>query len=174
MGKYIYNEKNDVCIKITETEAYTGPEDKACHAYGFRKTKRNSILYSDGGYAYVYLIYGMYYCFNVSTDYEGYPSAVLVRGGEACEESLDKVSDLRFGKGYKDLSAYQKKNLLNGPGKFCLGMGITKNDNGLDFCKDNIYFFDDKKDTSYDIKCGKRINIDYAEEYRDMLWRFYI
>lgn len=131
-------------------------------------------MFSEGGYAYIYLIYGMYYCFNVTTDKEGFPSAVLIRGGEAYKENLDKISFLRFNREYLSLSSYQKNNLLNGPGKFCMGFGITKEDNGTDFCSGNIYLLEDEENLDYNIKCGKRINIDYAQEYKDMLWRFYI
>lgn len=65
---------------ITETEAYMGKTDRACHAFGGRRTARNESMYLPGGHAYVYLIYGMYYCLNVVAAEEDIPEAVLVRG----------------------------------------------------------------------------------------------
>src|SRR5881296_623097 len=70
---------------IVETEAYRGPEDRASHAYGGRRTARTDTMYQIGGTAYVYFVYGMYHQFNVVTNVEGIPHAVLVRAIEPCE-----------------------------------------------------------------------------------------
>ena len=82
---------------IVETEAYFGLEDKAAHSYGGKETKRVETMYGMPGTAYIYLIYGMYYCFNMVTEKVGIPEAVLIRGIEPLE-SLDKMSKYRFGK----------------------------------------------------------------------------
>lgn len=160
-------------MKITETEAYIGSIDKACHAYKNKKTKRTEIMFNEGGYAYIYLIYGMYYCMNIVTGEKDNPCAVLIRGG-IIENEIDEMSILRYGKKYSELSKYQIKNFSNGPGKLCKAMNITKELNKENLLNDVLYICDDGKNIKYDIKEGKRINIDYAEEAKDFLWRFYI
>ncbi|TCT14622.1 DNA-3-methyladenine glycosylase [Natranaerovirga pectinivora] len=177
LGKYIVRRIDDeeVLCKITEVEAYIGRIDKACHAYGNRLTERTKVMFGLPGYAYVYLIYGMYYCLNVVTEGEGEPSAVLIRGVEPVS-NIGKMSLLRYGKAYDELSKYQIKNFSNGPGKLCKALGITKSENGLDLLGDDLYICDSREiiDLELDVKVGKRINIDYAEEAVDFLWRFYL
>lgn len=92
-----------VC-RITETEAYVGRCDKACHAYHGRKTARTSTLFLAPGHAYIYFIYGMYYCLNVVTEPEGEPAAVLIRGGEALGRDGDHVSSALRGQALERLS----------------------------------------------------------------------
>ena len=99
LGTYLVRVDGDetmVC-RITETEAYVGAVDKACHAYGGRRTPRTETLYAAPGTAYVYLIYGMYNCLNFVTGPEGVASAVLVRGCVPVY-NLDAVSRRRFGR----------------------------------------------------------------------------
>jgi DNA-3-methyladenine glycosylase len=175
LGKYIihtYN-KNDLIVRITETEAYCGALDKACHSYGNKKTKRNTVMFGNPGYAYIYLIYGMYYCLNIVTEEEGKPCAVLIRGVEPVR-GLEYMAFNRFGKSYDKLNSYQKRNFSNGPGKLCIAMGLNKEYNGVDICKSNLYIAKDLKDYDFEIGKGPRINIDYAEEYKDKPWRFFI
>lgn len=175
IGKYIVrniNKRKLIC-RITEVEAYCGPEDKGCHSYNNNMTKRNEVMFGPSGYAYVYIIYGMYYCLNVVTEEDGKPCAVLIRSIEPVE-GTDYMSFNRFKKRYKDLNSYQRKNFLNGPGKLCMALNITKEQNGLDLCGNTIFIASDGLNKKYKIKSGPRINIDYAEEYKDKPWRFYI
>ncbi len=175
IGKYLVREIDNekIIVKITETESYLGDIDKACHAYGGKITDRTKTFYMNGSTIYVYLIYGMYYCFNIITDTTNKPSAVLIRGAEPVE-NIEKLSLLRYNKPYKELTVYQKKNFLNGPGKLCKGLNIDKSFNEKSILSNYIYILDNKDfDTSL-VKTGKRINIDYAEEAKDFLWRFYI
>lgn len=158
-------------MRITETEAYCGINDKACHTYGGRKTDRTEVMFRQGGCAYVYLIYGMYNCLNVVTEEEGNPCAVLIRGCETVGNP-DPVSLRRYGVPYKELDSYRKKHLADGPGKLCLAMDIDRRLNGADLTGDILYIT--KGDTPAEIKTGKRINIDYAEEAADYPWRFYL
>ena len=131
-------------------------------------------MFGKAGIAYVYLIYGMYYCFNIVTEKEGEPSAVLVRGAEPIS-NINKMSLMRYNKEYNDLTNYQKKNFANGPGKLCKALNITKKQNELDLQSEELHIAKkEKEDIMLDIKVGKRINIDYAEEAKDFLWRFYI
>lgn len=157
---------------IVETEAYTGPEDKGSHSYGGRRTNRNETMYHQGGTAYVYLIYGMYHCFNVVTEEAGMPAAVLIRAVEPVE-GFGFMSLARYASDYEELTNRQKINLCNGPGKLCIAMGIGKAENGLDLCGNKLYIRDAKYEP-FQIKSSPRINIDYAEEYRDKPWRFYM
>ena len=106
LGKYLVRRLNgeDIVCRITETEAYVGRTDKACHAYGYRRTPRTEVMFGPPGHAYIYLIYGMHHCLNFVTEPEGEPSAVLLRGVEVIQ-GIDTVSRLRFGKDYADLTS---------------------------------------------------------------------
>jgi DNA-3-methyladenine glycosylase len=108
--------------RIVETEAYIGEHDLACHAAAGR-TRRTEPLYGRPGIAYVYLIYGMYWCFNAVTRGEGEPSAVLVRA----LEPLSGVELMRTRRGGR---AKREVELTNGPGKLCQALGISKVHNG--------------------------------------------
>lgn len=129
-------------------------------------------MYEKGGTIYIYLIYGMYLCLNFVTEAEGKPCAVLIRGGKPIY-GLDTMSFFRFGKKYSELSSYQKKNFANGPGKLCQALGITKELNGKSLFSDELYVSSEKIPEDIKIKSGTRINIDYAEEYKYKLWRFF-
>lgn len=174
LGKLIVREVNGkkLIVRITETEAYIGAIDKACHAYGYKRTSRTETLFKNGGTAYVYMIYGMYYCLNVVSEKADEPCAVLIRGVEAVSE-IDELAYNRFGIKYSELNSYQKKNFLNGPGKLCKALLIDKALNEEDMCEGNTLYLLEDIEEKREIKTGKRINIDYAEEAVDFLWRFY-
>ncbi len=168
-----------VC-RITETEAYVGAVDKACHAYGGRRTRRTETLYAAPGTAYVYLIYGMYSCLNFVTGPEGEASAILVRG---CVPVVgaNGVARRRFGVGMANLSAYQRKNFMNGPGKLCRGLSIDRGLNGLALGSAALCLAYDlpeygleRRPEGMSCRIGKRIGIDYAEEAVDFPWRFWV
>ncbi|MFU0825726.1 DNA-3-methyladenine glycosylase [Clostridium sp.] len=173
LGKYLVHEYkgNKLIGRIVEVEAYMGVEDKAAHSYGGRRTERTEVMYKEGGYTYVFQIYGMYYCVNVVTSEMDIPQAVLIRALEPIE-GLEEMSRNRYKKSYEELTAYQKKNLTNGPGKLCMAMNIDKTLNGEDLCGSRLYILDNKE--KFNTVYSKRINIDYAEEAKDYLWRFYI
>ena len=162
---------NFFCAKIVETEAYLGLEDRACHSYGGNITKRNEILYKEAGTIYVYLIYGMYSLLNIVTKNENDPEAVLIRAVEPIE-NIDAMAVNRFGKIYKDLSSYQKKNLTNGPGKLTMAMEIDRALNGKILSQDYLYI-EEGEDVRNIIET-KRIGIDYAGEDANLPLRFYI
>lgn len=181
VGKYLVRtwQGERLVVRITETEAYRGPVDKACHAYNFRRTSRTETLFCKSGTAYVYLIYGMYDCLNIVTEGEGMPCAVLIRGG-AVRMGGDTIAGLRFGTTMENMTRYQRKNFLNGPGKLCKGLAITREHNRLDVTEgDELYLVDSLADLGMEeeappeILVGKRIGIDYAEEAVDFPWRFY-
>lgn len=160
-----------VC-RITETEAYVGRCDKACHAYGYKRTQRTETLFAPPGTAYIYLIYGMYHCLNFVTEAEGEPCAVLIRGLEAVE-GAQRMAQNRFGRDLSALSAYQKKNFLNGPGKLCKALMLDRSLNGCDLTGDTLYMLD-AGERPEPIHAGPRIGIDYAEEAVEFPWRFYL
>jgi DNA-3-methyladenine glycosylase len=174
LGKLLVHETQDyrIAARIVETEAYIGPEDKGSHSYGGRRTKRHEAMYQIGGTSYVYLIYGMYFCFNVVTEQEDKPSAVLVRAVEPFD-GVGHMAQLRYGMEPSALSSRQKLGLCNGPGKLCMSMGIGRDENGLDLCGSKLYICDAQSEPLI-IKSSPRINIDYAEEYALKPWRFYI
>ena len=165
-------EGKPLVMEITETEAYCGIEDKASHAYNGRRTLRTQTMYKEGGTIYIYLIYGMYLCLNIVTGEKNNPCAVLIRGGTPVS-GLEEMSLFRYNKPYHELTSYQKKNFSNGPGKLCKAMGITKELNGKTLFSSELYISSDKADENITIESSPRINIEYAEEYRDKLWRFF-
>lgn len=175
LGKYLVHRVDgiELVVRITETEAYIGAVDKACHAYGGRRTARTETLYAQPGTAYVYLIYGMYHCLNFVTEPEGTAAAVLLRGVEAVA-GTDLMARNRFGRDWNELTAYQRKNFLNGPGKVCKALAITRTHNGLDLTGGNELFLCDGTAPAGEIHVGKRIGIDYAEEAVDFPWRFWL
>ena len=168
LGKYIvreYEGKKIVC-KIVETEAYIGPEDKACHAYNNRCTERTKVMFEDGGKAYIYFIYGMYYCLNIVVEREGKPEAVLIRG-------IEPVENIEEIKSNRSIKSKKEQDLTNGPGKLCTALKIDKSLNGYDITRKGELYITEGEEIE-EIITAKRINIDYAEEYRDKHWRFYI
>lgn len=183
LGKYLVRrlEGEALICRITETEAYVGRCDKACHAYNYRKTDRTATLFLEPGCAYVYLIYGMYHCLNFVTEPEGEPAAVLIRGGEAIA-GRETMSRLRYGKPFSELTAYQRKNFLNGPGKLCKALSLTRADDRTDLTGDTLFVCDSPADLGLPcpapakekICSGPRIGVDYAEEARDFPWRFWL
>lgn len=175
LGKVLVREVDGRILKgkIVETESYIGAIDKACHAYNGRRTKRTEILYSDCGVAYVYFIYGLYHCFNVVTNEKDVAEAVLIRAIEPLNE-FDYISQIRYKKQFKELSKTQIKNLTNGPSKLCLAYLIDKDLNGDKLYEQGKIYLEESEENDFEIVKTKRIGIDYAEEAKDFLWRFYI
>lgn len=168
LGKIIVRKTEDQLIqcRIVETESYIGPEDKACHAYNNRRTKRTEAMFLQGGHAYIYLIYGMYHCLNIVANEKEKPEAVLIR-------AVEPLNGFEFLRENRKIKSKKIEDLTNGPGKLCKALNITKDLNGYDLIHgEKLYLLDDKE--KVEIVKSKRINIDYSEEYKDKLWRFYI
>lgn len=174
LGKVLVHEIDGqrLSAKIVETEAYMGIEDKAAHSFGGKRTQRVEVMYGGPGCAYVFLIYGMYNCFNVVTREEGIPQAVLVRAVEPVE-GFELMSQNRFNKHYNQLTKTQMKGLTNGPGKLCKALAIDRRLNGEDLCDSRLYIEEGGPEL-VTIVSAKRVGIDYAEEAKDFYWRFYI
>lgn len=133
---------------ITETEAYRGEEDSACHARAGR-TNRTAIMYGQGGFAYIYLCYGMHYLLNVVTGEKDFPQAVLIRAGI--------IGDREY----------------NGPAKLTKAMGIGKALNGASLVTSEELWIEDGESVEY--KAAARVGIDYAAEpYKSIEWRFMV
>jgi DNA-3-methyladenine glycosylase len=154
---------------IVETEAYLGEIDKAAHSYKNRRTARNEITYAIGGHAYVFFIYGMYFQFNIVCGALDSPHVVLIRAIEPVE-SIEIMRERRLRK--NPLAKMADKNLTSGPGKLCIALDINRRLNGEDLLGNNIWLEDFKTFPAEEIKIGKRIGIDYAEEFAEKPWRF--
>jgi DNA-3-methyladenine glycosylase len=157
--------------RIIETEAYMGPEDKGAHSYRDRHTPRMDPLYKTGGFAYIYQLHGYNYCINVVTQEKCIPQAVLIRALEPME-GLELMARRRK----IDISDSRKsklKNLTNGPSKLCQAMNINTSLNGIDLCGNEVFITSQAGlRSNEEMVAAPRIHIDYAEEYRDKLWRF--
>lgn len=150
---------------IVETEAYLGEIDKAAHSYGGRRTARNEITYAEGGRVYVFFVYGMYHQLNLVTGLADHPHVVLVRA----VEPVEGIEIMRQRRG-----EMKDKNLTSGPGKLCIALGITRDLNGEDLLGDRIWVEEYRKFKKSEIAVGRRVGIDYAEEFADMPWRFWV
>ena len=150
---------------IVETEAYRGPKDRASHAYGGRRTKRTETMYGLGGTAYVYFVYGMYYQFNVVTNVLDVPHAILIRAVEPFE-GVEWMRRRRL--------TQPDRNLTNGPGKLCIALGIDRRLDQADLLKDLVWIEEGEPIPRQLIASGPRIGIDYAEEWIEKPWRFWI
>jgi DNA-3-methyladenine glycosylase len=151
--------------KIVEVEAYRGPHDRAAHSYGGRRTKRTETMYGIGGTAYVFFVYGMYYQFNVVSGAAETPHAVLIRAVEPVE-GIELMRKRRHGQ--------PDHNLTNGPGKLCIALGIDRQLDAADLLGDKVWLEDGKKLPRSQVAVGPRIGIDYAEEWKDKPWRFWL
>jgi DNA-3-methyladenine glycosylase len=138
--------------KIVEVEAYLGPHDLAAHSSKGR-TPRTEIMFGPPGYAYVYMIYGMYFCMNVVTEKEGHASAVLLRAVEPIQNITQKSK---------------------GPGLLCNAMAIDKRLNGHDLLSDDFFIAKPKQREKFSIVKRPRIGVDYSGDWAKELLRFYI
>lgn len=154
LGKFLVHKSDGVkrVGKIVETEAYLGPHDLAAHSAKGR-TKRTEIMFGPPGHAYVYFIYGMYFCMNVVTEREGHASAVLLRA----IEPVKNISGKTFG-----------------PGLLCRAMKIDKQLNGHDLLSDNLFIVESDEAEKFSIVKRPRIGVDYAKHWAKRHLRFYI
>ncbi len=140
--------------RIVETEAYRGARDLACHARA-GLTRRTRSLFGEEGHAYVFLVYGMHDCFNVTWAGEGRGHAVLVRAGEPTSGFEVTPGGVR----------------LDGPGRFARAMGITRALDGHDLTASPLFLCDRRKRPH--IESSARVGVAYAGEWADRPWRFF-
>ncbi|MEI8204548.1 MAG: DNA-3-methyladenine glycosylase [Bacteroidota bacterium] len=167
LGKTLFTNFNNQLTGgiITETEAYAGITDKASHAYGDRRTKRTEIMYHQGGKAYVYLCYGMYSLFNVVSNIEGTPHAILIRaikpaiGRDVIESRLQKT--------------LSSDKITQGPGKLTKALGIHYSHSGISLLGESIWIENNGIQLSEkQIQISTRIGIAYAQEDALLPYRF--
>ena len=168
LGKLLCTNFNGVVTKgkIVETEAYSGYNDKACHANNQKKTERNKVMFAHGGHAYVYLCYGIHHLFNVVTNKEGSADAVLIRAVEPVEgveimlkrRSMTKV----------------EKRLTAGPGVLSQALGIQTIHYGTALNSNSIWIEEGEPVGNDQVGSTTRIGVDYAEGDALKPWRFYI
>lgn len=151
---------------ITETEAYSGRDDKACHANNGLRTERTNVMYGEPGHAYIYLCYGIHHLLNVVTNKKGLADAVLIRA----LKPLNGIEIMKERRGTK-----QYANLSDGPGKLTKALGVTKELNKANL-SDSPLWIEDREVTfkENEIHTSQRIGIDYAEEDALKPWRFYV
>jgi DNA-3-methyladenine glycosylase len=164
----IHNERTSGII--TETEAYMGEIDKACHSYGGKKTERTQVLYKKGGKAYVYLVYGMHYLLNATVGEEGVPECVLIRSIFPLE-GIDVMKWRRFG---NDDELQNRLKLANGPAKLTQAMGINKDLYGQSLRGRKIWIEEGIEVKDDEIISSPRVGIEYAEEFKGKEWRFVV
>jgi len=153
--------------RIVECEAYAGAIDKASHASGGRRTARNEIMYGDGGYAYVYLCYGIHHLFNVVTNSKEIPHAILIRA----LEPLEGVDEMLFRTNKKKLD----QTLTRGPGNVSKALGISTKHTGTSLLGDRIFISDDGvKFSKKLVATSPRIGVDYAGKDALLPYRFYV
>lgn len=153
--------------RIVETEAYNGVIDRASHAYNNRRTARTEIMYSPAGTAYVYLCYGMHHLFNIVTNRQGIPHAILIRALEPVA-GVDKMLE-RTGKPHLDSS------LTRGPGNVSKALGITTAHTGLDLWQHEIWLATDGfAIDDAQIIATPRIGVDYAGADALLPYRFMV
>ncbi len=167
LGKYLYTHIDGMLTggMIVETEAYSGRNDKACHAYLERRTNRTAIMYAEGGRVYVYLIYGIYSLFNIVTNAEGLADAVLIRAIEPTEG----IKEMQLRRNLHGMP----HNLTGGPGLLTMALGIKTKHYGEDLTG-NLIWVEDNGVTipETDIVASPRVGIAYAEEHAHLPWRF--
>lgn len=151
---------------ITETEAYAGRNDRACHAHGGRRTARNEVMYGEPGRAYIYLCYGIHHLFNVVTHHSGMADAVLIRA----LWPLEGVEQMKMRRG-----VLQMNQLCNGPGKLTQALGISTQLNGVSLLEGTLSIENRGfKVNDQGVIQTTRIGIDYAGEDAKLPWRFFI
>jgi DNA-3-methyladenine glycosylase len=169
LGKLLVTQWDGIVTsgRIVEVEAYNGIIDKASHAYRGRRTNRNEIMYADGGVAYVYLCYGIHHLFNVVTNKNETPHAILIRGLEpvkGIDEMLRRVGKMKL-----------DNTLTKGPGNISKALGLFTFHSGSSLRSKELFIADDgfvfsKKE----IAASPRIGVDYAGEDALLRYRFYI
>jgi DNA-3-methyladenine glycosylase len=169
LGKELVRESPDGAASgiIVETEAYLGVADRASHAFGGRRSRRTAIMYEAGGRAYVYLIYGMYWCLNVTTREAGTPECVLVR-------ALQPVAGIDLMRRRRQAEGKRPAELTNGPGKLCRALAIDGSLYGEELSGDLLFIRDRPPSAPEEVGTSPRVNIGYAGEAAHHEWRYYL
>jgi len=165
LGMHLVRSLGDARVSgaIVETEAYCGTSDEGCHAYRGR-TARTAVMFGPPGHAYVYFIYGRYYCFNIVAHREGEVGAVLVRALQPLE-GLEVMRARRPG--------HPDQELTNGPAKLCLALDIGREFNGWDLCAgEKLWLERGEPVPDEQVRVGPRVGLQVGEYARTRPWRF--
>jgi len=164
VGKLLVHdtEEGRMVGRIVEAEAYRGPEDRAAHSYGGRRTARTEVMFGPPGHAYLFFVYGMHWQFNLVTTREGAPHAVLIRAVEPLE-GLELMAARRN-------MAADRRELTNGPGKLCQAFGLDRNCYGADLTQGPLFLTEGPR---VKVQTSRRIGVDYAAEWAEKPWRFF-
>ena len=168
LGKVLIKKDGNLIFagRIVEVEAYDGNIDKASHSFN-GKTKRNEVMFNEGGYFYVYFTYGAHFCCNVVTGKQNHGAAVLIRGIEPLQ-GINQMIENRFGRELK--SEKEIYNLTSGPGKICKAFGFNKEHSGLDLTNSSVFIVNQPKLKKNIIGVSKRIGITKSVS---LPWRFF-
>ena len=168
LGKVLIKKEGSrvLAARIIEVEAYDGKIDKASHSFN-GKTKRNEVMFNEGGYFYVYFTYGSHFCCNVVAGKKNHGAAVLIRAVEPFL-GINKMIENRFGRKLK--SEKEIYNLTSGPGKVCRAFGFSKEHSGLDLISGSVFVINQPKLKKNMIGISKRIGITKSVS---LLWRFF-
>lgn len=164
IGKILVHEgpQGRVSGRIVEAEAYRGPQDRAAHSFGGRRTARTEVMFGPPGYAYVFFVYGMHWHVNIVTTAVDAPEAVLIRA----VEPLEGIELMARRRGL----APERRELTNGPGKLCQAFGIDASLYAADLTRRVLYL---TEGPASKVARSKRIGVDYAGAWADKPWRFY-
>ncbi|MFA6118961.1 MAG: DNA-3-methyladenine glycosylase [Parachlamydiales bacterium] len=170
LGKFLFTKIDNEPLTggmIVETESYKGIEDKACHAYMNKRTNRNTVMYEQGGIAYVYICYGIHSLLNIVTNKKDIPDAVLIRA----IEPIEGIATMLQRRSKSSLS----RSLTAGPAALTYALNVTKKLNGISLNSDKIWIEDRGINISKDeIICSSRVGVEYAGEHAKLPWRFRI
>jgi len=152
--------------RIVEAEAYRGPEDRAAHSFGGRRTARTEVMFGPPGHAYVFLVYGLHWHFNLVTTADGAPHAVLIRAVEPLE-GLELMAERRR-------LVPSHRDLTNGPGKLCAAFAIDRQAYGADLTRQPLFLSEPLPGAARPrVVRAPRVGIDYAGAWAARPWRFY-
>jgi DNA-3-methyladenine glycosylase len=164
VGKFLVHASEEGLLvgRIVEVEAYRGPEDRAAHSFGGRRTARTEAMWGPPGHAYVFFVYGMHWNFNLVTGAAGRPHAVLVRAVQPVE-GVELMAKRRG-------VAAHRPEVANGPGKLCQALGIDRRHYGADLCGPSLFLAEAPR---VRVARARRVGIDYAGDWAEKPWRFY-
>jgi DNA-3-methyladenine glycosylase len=164
IGKHLIRETSEgrVVGRIVEAEAYRGPEDRAAHSFGGRRTARTEVMFGPPGHAYVFFVYGMHWHFNLVTTGIGAPHAVLIR-------AVEPIVGVELMAARRKLSP-EHRDLANGPGKLCRAFAIDGAAYGSDLTAGPLFLSEGPR---CKIARSARIGVDYAGDWALRPWRFY-
>ena len=164
IGKHLVHDSPDGLVvgRIVEAEAYRGPEDRAAHSFGGRRTARTEVMFGPPGQAYVFFVYGLHFHLNLVTTAVGVPHAVLLR-------AVEPLAGVELMAARRRMDA-DRRELTNGPGKLCQAFAIERRHNGVDLTTPPLFLSDGPR---CKVARATRVGVDYAGAWAARPWRFF-